>query len=127
MITLDTIILPDDLFWIDEFGWSPVAAALEYTTTGAGIIEASLMQTGRPITLAAESDEYCWITRENALALKGLADQPGKEMTLVLYDRTFTTIFAPGKKPFEVKPVWREMPVEDSDKVVLGKINLITV
>jgi len=127
MIQLDTIILPDDLFWIDEFDWSPVAASLEYTTTGAGIIETSLMQTGRPITLAAESDEYCWITREKVLALKALADVPGKEMTLSLYDRTFTTIFAPGKKPFAVKPVWREMPVEESDRLVLEKIRLISV
>ena len=127
MIQLDTIILPDDLFWIDEFDWSPVAASLEYTTTGAGIIETSLMQTGRPITLAAESDEYCWIARAKVLALKALADVPGKEMTLTLYDRNFTTIFAPKVKPFDAAPVWKEMPVENSDLWILKTIRLITV
>jgi hypothetical protein len=127
MIQLDTLILPDDLFWIDEFGWSPVASSFEYTTTGAGILEVSSKQTGRPITLGAESDEHCWVTRAEVLALKALADVAGKEMALTLYDRNFTTFFAPKVKPFDVSPVWKEMPVEDGDRWVLKKIRLIAV
>ena len=29
-ITLDDIPLHEDLYWADEFGWSPVASSLDY-------------------------------------------------------------------------------------------------
>ncbi|CAG36321.1 hypothetical protein [Desulfotalea psychrophila] len=126
MISLNSVVLPPDLFWSDEFGWTPVASALEYGTTGSAFVDVSKKKSGRPITLSAESDT-CWLTRADVLALKALADLPGKEMTLTLYERIFTVIFAPGEKPFDAEPVWQEMPVVDDDKWVVTALRLIEI
>lgn len=126
MIALDTLQLPPDLFWSDEFAWTPVASALEYSTTGSALIDVSKKQSGRPITLTADP-ETCWLSRADVLALKTLSDEPGKELTLTLYDRSFIVIFSPGEKPFDAEPVWQEMPVAVDDTWVITAIRLIEV
>ena len=127
MITLDTVTLPEDLHWEDEFGWTPVASSLDYTLAGAGEIQLGKKLTGRSITLSAEDDERCWTTRATVLALKSLADQPGKQMQLDFHGRTFTTMFAPGELPFDAEPIWREWPDDDADQWMLKSVRLIEV
>ncbi len=134
MITLDkttlplkTIILPADLFWVDEFGWTPVTSSLEYGTTGSAFVDVSKKLAGRPITLEAEGELYCWVTRNTFLDLQALSDIPGEEMKLTIYGTEYTVIFAPGEKPFDGEPIWREMPVESTDKYQLTAIRFITV
>ena len=46
-----TLALSDRLAWTDEFAWSPVQQALEYSTTGVPLIDVAVKQAGRPITL----------------------------------------------------------------------------
>lgn len=101
-IYLDNVRLPDGLRWSDEFAWTPVAQATEYSLTGALIVEQSTKQAGRPITLIGGKD-FAWMTRAEVVALKTLLDT-GAEMTLTLHDaRTFTVI--PAAEPLTVTPL----------------------
>ena len=126
MITLDGLSLPEDLYWENEFGWTPVAASLEYSLAGAGLIQLGKKLTGRAVTLQDEN-ERCWLPRATVLALKALADQPGKQMQLDYHGRVLTVMFAPGEIPFDAEPVWREWPDADSDTWNIKTIRLIEI
>ena len=128
MIQLDTIVLPDSLFWEDEFAWRSVGSSMEYSSTGAVLLDLDVKQAGRPITLTAEGDEYCWLKRSEVLALETLAADPGREMALTLDSRNYTVIFRPGDKPpFDAESIWREMPVADEDDYILKAVRLMTI
>jgi hypothetical protein len=95
-ITLGTVTLPPDLRWRDEFAWTPVQRTAEYGLTGALIVQESVKQAGRPITLEAKSEAkgYVWLNRATLLALKTLAETAGWSGTLTLADgRAFTVAF----------------------------------
>ena len=126
-ITLDTVELPDDLFWSDELSWTPVAASREYSITGAQLIDVSTMLAGRPITLKSEDEEHSWITRATLVALQALAADPGLEMTLTVYGVDYSVIFSPGEKPFEAEPIWHQMPMSDEDQYSLTALRFITI
>lgn len=90
-ITLGGVTLPDDLQWIDEYAWSPVARASERSLTGALIVEEAVNLAGRPITL---SGDWAWIDITTLAALRALAATPGWTGTLVLADsRSFAVAF----------------------------------
>ena len=38
-MTLDDIDLPDDLLWVNEYQWQPVAQETERTLTGALLVQ----------------------------------------------------------------------------------------
>lgn len=119
-ITLDAIILPEDLNWSDEFQWSPVARSTDYSLTGALIVEESLKQAGRPITLEAKSEFRgpVWIDRDTVDALYAKAAVPGTQMTLTLSDsRTFTVMFK--DDGVKATPVYHVMPHDDADPYYL--------
>ena len=129
-ITLAALPLPNGLIWSDEFAWSPLAQATEYSLTGALIVEQATKQAGRPITLIG-GRTWAWLTRAEAAALKELLNA-GDEMTLTLHDsRTFTVLPA-GDDPLAVSPLPR---VRDSgladagadDWLVLESLKLIEV
>lgn len=124
MITLDDLTLPEDLHWADEFGWTPVASSLDYALSGAGIVQTGTRLTGRAVTLEAE-DERGWTTRGVVLALKALADEAGRVMTLDYHGRVMNVMFAPGATPFDAEPVFREWPDADGDAWVLKAVRLI--
>jgi len=95
-IVLDGITLPGDLVWEDEFQWVPVARSAEYTLTGSLVIEESIKQAGRPITLVAKSEflGHIWLYRATVKALYAKASEVGKVMNLTLSDgRTFSVRF----------------------------------
>ncbi|WP_280809826.1 hypothetical protein [Variovorax boronicumulans] len=124
--TLGALQIPRGMVWSDEFGWSRVEKSLEYSVTGAALIDAGVRLAGRPITLQGEV-EAGWIRRGALTALQALADSdPTGEHALVLADgRTFTVQFAPGLA-VEGKPVARpELPVESYPYV--ATVRLITV
>jgi hypothetical protein len=124
--TLGALQIPRGMVWSDEFGWSRVEKSLEYSVTGAALIDAGVRLAGRPITLQGEV-EAGWIKRGALTALQSLADSdPTGEHVLVLADgRTFTVQFAPGLA-VEGKPVARpELPVESYPYV--ATVRLITV
>jgi len=102
--------------WTDEFDWSPVKSAAEYSITGALLIDQGVRLAGRPLTLEA-SDEKGWkdMTRDRVIELRALAAQAGQTFPLVLADgRSFTVIFRPGEEPLAARPLAdRENPPAD--------------
>jgi hypothetical protein len=123
---LGALQIPRGMVWSDEFGWNPVEKSLEYSVTGAALIDAGVRLAGQPITLQGEADAG-WIKRGGLVALQALnAADPVGEHALVLADgRTFTVQFAPGLA-VEGKPLARpELPAEDYPYI--ATVRLITV
>ncbi|GAA4648725.1 hypothetical protein GCM10023116_09960 [Kistimonas scapharcae] len=91
-MTLDDIELPDDLLWVNEYQWQPVAQETERTLTGALLVQEQAKLYGREIELLGEQSG--WVTRTTVDALKTLEAEAGKVMTLTLPDtRIFQVIF----------------------------------
>ena len=84
-MTLDGIELPDDLLWVDEFDWNPVAQDIERSLTGALMVQEQVKLYGRPITLTG-GDEAGWVTRVTILELMALVETPNRVMTLIFSD-----------------------------------------
>lgn len=107
LTTNQSLTLSHDMRWMDEHSWSPVSAAKEYTLTGALIIDNSVRQAGRPITLQPPSAEMAWITRANVEILRAWAAIPGLQLQLTLDDgRIFNVIFRHDDPPaLEATPV----------------------
>jgi len=90
-----TTTLPPDLIWGDRFDWSATERAMEYSTTGALLIDIGTRQAGRPITLAG-GDTWGWMSHAQADAVRALADQAGATFTLQIHgDGPYTVAFAP--------------------------------
>jgi hypothetical protein len=79
-----TIDLPGDIQWTDEFAWSPVVQQSEYASDGTLILEETLRQAGRHITLSTGA--FALVSRATVDALRGWESMPGIQMTLVLAD-----------------------------------------
>ncbi len=93
MITLDTLELPSELIWIDEFSWNQVNSFMKRTIQGKVVLSESNKQSqgGRLITLQSED---AWILRSDLIILREWTDVINKQMDLTLHDGTvFTTVF----------------------------------
>ena len=124
---LDMVALPDDLEWVDEVAWTPIAQNIEYGATGSLFIQESERQAGRTITLEGE-ENMCWVTRETVLALRALYVQADKEMTLTLEDsRTFQVRFLHSGNPVDVSPVVKGAFYSEDDYFKINSIKLIEV
>lgn len=102
--TLASVTLPADMIWVDEFNWSPVQRATEFSLAGALIVDVAERQAGRPITLQGAADAG-WMHRTALLALYALAADPAvASRSLTLADgRVFTVTF--DDDPIEAEPV----------------------
>lgn len=72
-LTVGTSIfqLPDELFWEDEFDFTPGSVSIEYSLTGALIVSSCVRAagfSGRPITLTTP-EQGGWMTRADLEAL----------------------------------------------------------
>ena len=76
---LDTLTLPDNFIWVNEFDWSPVAQVSERSLTGALVISESLKSYGRSIVLG--DGENSWLTLAEVEALYALNEQAGHKMS----------------------------------------------
>jgi hypothetical protein len=99
--SLHIYTLPDDLQWVDEFTWLPVAQQVEVTFGGSVIVEESAQLAGRPITLQSGQDRagyFGMATRELVTDLRALAASPlAGPIVLTLEDgRTFNVRFRYG-------------------------------
>jgi len=90
-ITLDSMTLPDELLWLDEFDWSDIKSKNKYTIQGRLVIEESsiVASKGRPITLASEN---AWMDRGDLKILFGWTQEINKIMTLTMHDNEFFTV-----------------------------------
>ncbi len=117
---IESIVLSDDLEWVDEMTWSPVAHQVEIMSSGSLLVEESTQLAGRPITLqSGTTGELFWglATRETVEALRALADTPRTApMTLELEDgRTFSVRWRHNDNAFEARP-WKHIwPAEPTD------------
>lgn len=87
-----TVTLRDDMYWADEFGWQPVSQTLEYTLTGAVVVEPSAMLGGRPITLSG-ADDRAWVSYADLQTLQTWASTPGQTLQLLLRGATRNVVF----------------------------------
>jgi len=125
--TLHGLQIPRGMVWVDEYGWSAVEKSLEYSLTGAALIDGAKRQAGRPITLQGEVDAG-WIQRGRLETLRQLSEADAvAAYSLVLADgRTFNVQFAPAAIPVEGKPLARpELP--DDQQPYVATVRLITV
>ncbi|MND58713.1 hypothetical protein [Aeromonas rivipollensis] len=86
-VTLNGLLLPDDLIWRDEFDWAPVEQVVTPTLTGALLVEETPKPEGRPITLVG----HC--PRATVLSLKVLEAQVAQLLTLTLLDGLQREVF----------------------------------
>lgn len=129
-ITLNLITLPAGLRWEDEFAWSPLAQASEYSLTGSLLVEQTTRLAGRPITLIGGKD-FAWMTRSEVSTLKTLLDT-GAAMTLTLHDARSFTVIPAADEPLTVTPlpvVKESGPANPSSstRYVLESLKLIEV
>ncbi|EFL53110.1 conserved hypothetical protein [Solidesulfovibrio fructosivorans JJ]] len=90
-ITLDTLPLPDDCLWQNEFDALPMAVATARTLSGRLVVSETALAAGRPIDLGGDD---AWIVRSDLLTLHGWASTPGWSGTLRLHDgRAFSVRF----------------------------------
>ena len=126
MITLDTLELPEELIWVDEFNYSEVQAKKNITIQGKVIIEESTIKEGkgRPITLTGDN---AWIKRPLLKTLYGYAQETEKSMTLTLNDtRTFQVKFRFWEPPVvEAQTIWQNAFADDESEYFLT-LKLVT-
>lgn len=121
-ISIDTVLLPPDLQWLDEFaaGSDLVAQVVSTTITGAILVQANAQQAGRKITLQGRQDGqagFAAITRAQVDALRVLAETPGSTHVLTFSDgRTFDVLFRRDDGPaVEATPLKVIDPPQDDD------------
>lgn len=123
---LETIEIPDDLHWVDEFSYTGVSQNIDRSILGGLIVQEQSMQHGRPVTLVGGPD-YAWVTRETVLQLQSMSEVSGQVMQLNLYDgRSFFVIFDRSSSPIESEPIsLYKLPTDK--KMYSLKLNLMTV
>ena len=99
------LTLPVDLLWVDEFAWQPVEQQIEYTLTGAIVVEQASKQAGRPITLASGED-YGWIQRSTLETLNAWRAMPGEQFEITVRDVAHTVVFDHSGGAIEATPVF---------------------
>lgn len=118
MITLDAIVLPDDLIWTDEFAETAVVHDFVYGLTGALFVTEGIKLAGMRMTLTGSADS-AWIERGDLKALHALQESNIK-MQLTLHDaRVFDVIFDYKKKGLNAKPIVDFNAPDDADEYQL--------
>ncbi len=69
MITIDGFELPEELVWLDEFGWDAAMAVMRRTIGGKPVLFQAAQVGGRPVTLGGEQS---WISRADLLTVRGM-------------------------------------------------------
>ncbi|MBS9779666.1 MAG: hypothetical protein KGV51_03480 [Moraxellaceae bacterium] len=115
--TKQSIDLPQDMRWEDEFSWNKVAqSAPVYTLTGAMIIQQGTKKAGRPITLTGD---WVWHKRADLETLRDWTDSPNLTMTLIHYDgREFSVIWRLHDNAIQAEPVYYQTPEQDNEPYI---------
>jgi hypothetical protein len=110
-----TVTLPADLDWTDEYDWHPVMHAVDYTLTGALVVQTSTRQAGRNITLEG-SNSSGWMARSDLDALRALAAIEGAVCTLSMPGRADKQVmFRHQDTAVQAHPVYTPVPPAADD------------
>lgn len=119
--TLGAIAIPEDVWWQDEFDWTPIAESTEYGLTGALVIDIGIREAGRPITLVS-NPAGGWVPRATVQALQAQRDStPVSTLALTLADGRVITVKHDRTRQFEAAPV---RPVSDMTAATPYRITL---
>lgn len=88
-----SVVLPDDMQWVDEHQWTPLVVQTAYTLTGSLVVEPHAKQAGRPITLRSP-ERAVWVTRSTVETLRAWASVPGVSMTWTFRGVSRVVMFA---------------------------------
>lgn len=101
-----TVALDPDLYWLDEFDWSPVEQAVARSIGGALIIDLALKTGGRPITLKPYDDVSAWMPGATVRQLQTWEADPLLQLTLVIRGSTHQVVFRrESGQPIAARPV----------------------
>jgi hypothetical protein len=100
-----SLTLHPDLYWTDEFTYTPVEQTTERSVSGALIVDVYTRESGRPITLEPEDDGSAWMTLATLEQLRTWAAVPGQVMVLTLRGLARTVIFRHQDGAIEAQPV----------------------
>lgn len=121
-----TVELSDRLDWADEFAWTPVVQTIDYSLTGALLVQAGTRQAGRPITLDG-TQTAAWTPRSTCAQLAAWANSADLVLQLVLRGQVWTVRFDAEKKGFEARPLQRLVDAAvDAEQLYLPTLRLLT-
>ena len=110
-----SVTLPDDLDWTDELSWSPVQQSAEPSITGATIVQIQARQSGRPITLEADSTRY--VSGAGVAQLHAWSQTPGQQLILTLRGTPRPVIFRHHDAPaFTAREIFGRVPTLDASQ-----------
>lgn len=117
LTTLETVTLPNGLYWKDEFGYVPFEEREERSITGLLLLFQQEKLGGQPLTLASADDKN-WISRLQLKKLYEWVRQPALKMELSLEmpvdNRVFTVSFKNSEPPAIIaKEVIDAKPLSD--------------
>ncbi|WP_339331727.1 hypothetical protein [Aeromonas caviae] len=118
-VTLNSVLLPDDLVWRDEFDWAPVEQVVTPTLSGALLVEETARPEGRPLTLVG----HC--SRATVLALKELEALVAQTLTLTLLDGVDRAVI--WRRPGVVATPFIEMADPEAGEMYALTLNLTEV
>ena len=108
MITLSdgttTVELDPDLFWSDEFAWTPMTRTVTRGLDGSRIVQQGVAQYGRPITLGPIDESSAWMTRATLEQLQAWS-YSGVRLTLAMRGVSRVVAFRYTEMPIEARPV----------------------
>lgn len=117
------VTFPEDMHWIDEYGWAAVQSDNGYALSGALLVQQGVKLAGRPITLAGD---WVWHDKSTLDTLRNWSDVPELQMTLTHYDgRTFNVMMR-HDEAVGAEPVLYQTPESANDPYLLT-IHLMTV
>ena len=119
----ETLDLPADLEWRDEFAWTPVEHSTDYSLVGNLVVQEGARQDGRPITLFG-GKEAAWMSRADLEQLYAMASVPEKTFILDLWGRSFNVMFR--RPPIQVEPI-RRLANPGPDHKYAVTINLMEI
>lgn len=126
MISLNGVILSNDLLWVDEFANAEVSQNIQRTVLGSLVISSFPKQAGRAIALTAvgSGDSYSGsFTREQVQGFKIL--EAAVTPVLFIYEaQSFTVIVQSGG--VKVTPLLPR-PNQANGDLYIGSLNLLTV
>jgi hypothetical protein len=114
------IEIPEDVWWPDEFAWTPIEQATTRSLTGARIVQQGIKQGGRPITLTS-NERGGWVSRGTVLALQAQRTAADPSLLLTLADGRTYTVAHDLEREFEATP---NRPVADMTPATAYRITL---